>query len=361
MASTTTQTAVSTVLNIRLLNFRTREEYQNSFGTLSRTVGPFGLWQVWNVVNAVNQIWLELEVQIVALLEAKANDICPPRIYEGPKDPSHALRCYMVGLDQAHASPHVAIICSQRWFCTQVRDIVLASGLLRDRGWAGFLKLHGEIRQPGGTSPTSLTLGQPTRYSTSPGESWSKATHAADSEHSKLGKNDVAISLRSDTLPRTLCGTRIAVSGANGRVNIATLGGIIEIDGEAYALTASHAFLFKQPDLDNSKTAASSDGEHIIFDFDEDDLDPSVRPPRPVEFSDTQTQPSDTSPTTPPPNEPLQDTPLPLQTKRPLSRTEYSNQGIPEPLSDQRRDTRDSSTSSACTNCRKAKIKVERI
>lgn len=352
---------MSSVLNIRPLNYRTKGEYQNSFGTLAGTVGPFGRWQVWNVVNAVNQIWLELEVQIVKLLEAKASEIRPPRIYEGPKDPFHALRCYMVGLDQAHTSPHVAIICSQKWVCTQVRDIVLASGLLRDREWAGFLKLHGEIRRPGGTSPTSFALGQPARYSNRPGESWSKATYAPNSEDSKLGKNDVAISLRSDTLHRTLCGTRIAVSGANGRVNIATIGGIIEIDGEAYALTASHAFSSNLPDLDNSKSAANSDSEHSIFDFDEDDLDPFVRSlPSPAEVPNTQTQPPDYSLIKVPPDASFQNMSLPLQTERPLFRTEHSNQRTLEPLSDQHRDTYDSSTSSACTNCRRAGTKVDR-
>ena len=360
MASTTTQTSISSVLNIRPLNDRTKEDYQNSFGTLARTVGPFGRWNLWNVQDTVNQIWFELEAQIVALLKAKASEIRPPRKYGGPKDPSHALRCYMVGLDQAHASPHVAIICSQKWFCTQVRDIVLASSLLQERGWAGFLKLQGEIRQPGGTSPTLLALGQPARHSTSPGEPWSKATYAAESEDQNSRTNNVAISLRLDTLPKTLCGTRVAVSGANGQVTVATLGGIIEIDGEAYALTASHAFLSKPSNLDDSETAADSDSEHSIFDFDEDDLDPFVRPPSSAEAPHIQTQPLDTSPTETSPNQALQDAPLPLQTERALSQTESSNQGIPRPPSDHRRDTRDSFSSSACTNCRRATSKVER-
>ena len=359
MASAT-QTEVSSVLNIRPLNDRTKGEYQNSFGTPARTIGPFGRWHLWNVLDTVNQIWLELEVQIVALLEAKANDIHPPRKYEGPKDPSHALRCYMVGLNQAHASPHVAILCSQKWFCTQVRDIVLTSGLLQERGWTGFLRLHGEIRQPGGTSPILLPLGQPARYSISSGKPSSKATYAANPQDQNLQKNDVAISLRSETLPQTLCGTRIAISGANGQVTIATLGGIIELDGEAYALTASHAFLSKPPDLDISKIAADSHSEHSIFDFDEDDLDSFVRHPSSAESPDIETQPPGTSLTATLPYEPLEDVPPPFRTERPLSRAEHSDQGMLKSPSDRRQDTRDSFASSACTNCWGAGSKVGR-
>ena len=116
---------------------RTKEEYRNSFGTFVGAVGPFGRWQVWNAVDKVNDVWSELETHVITLLEAKAYEIQPPRKYGGPKEPSHALRCYMVGLSH---SPHVAIICSQKWFCTQIKDIVLKSYLLQARGWAGFLK-----------------------------------------------------------------------------------------------------------------------------------------------------------------------------------------------------------------------------
>ena len=278
MASTATQILSASVMDIRPLNDRTRQEYLNSFGSFSHTVGPFGRWKLWNVVDRVNQIWSELEVQIVELLQAKASEIRPPRRYRGPKDPCHVLRCYMVGLNQAHASPHVAIFCDQKWLCTQVKAIVLTSGLLQERGWAGFLKLPAEIRQPGGTLSD-----RPGKVDT-PGGLWLDPTYAGGYGDKKLKKHNVAISLPSDPIPKTLCGIRIAVSGANGLVNVATLGGIVEVDGELYGLTASHALLFTPPSNDNSESEADAS----IFDFDEDDLDPSLRPLNPAEASGIQ-------------------------------------------------------------------------
>ena len=276
MASTATQIASASVMDIRPLNDRIRQEYLNSFGSFSHPVGPPGRWKLWNVVDKVDQIWSELEVQIVELLQAKASEVRPPRKYRGPKYPCHVLRCYMVGLDQAYASPHVATFCDQQWLCTQVRDIILTSGLLQERGWAGFLKLRAEIRQPGGTvSDQPAGLG-------SPGGLWSDPTYAAEYGEKKLGENSVAVSLPSDTLPKTLCGIRIAVCGANGLVNVATLGGIIEVDGELYGLTISHPFLFTTLSSGNSESEADIDSESSIFDFDEDDPDPSVRPLNPI-------------------------------------------------------------------------------
>ena len=354
MASTTTQTARASVLNIRPLNDRTKPEYQNSFGTFSRAVGPFGRWNLWNVVDKVNQIWSELEVHIVTLLEAKASEIRPPRKYRGPKDPSHVLRCYMVGLDRAHASPHVAIICDQKWLCKRVRDIVLRSGLLQERGWAGFLKLQGEIRQPGGTSPTLRALGQPTRHSTNPSVPPLNATYAADSEEKKLPRNNVAISLRSGTLPKTLCGTRIAISGADGLVSVATLGGLIELEGQVYGLTVSHAFLPKPPIYDNSEAepGSDSDSEASVFAFDENDLDPSLRPPSPVEDVETRLQRLDT-----PATENLSSQSLPndlpsIPLESPISRMGYRMDSPVQALRDS------DSSARACATCRIQKIRV---
>ena len=303
-SSITTETTGPSILDIRPLNDRTKEEYRNSFGTLVGTVGPFGRWHVWNAVDKVNVIWSELESQIVDLLKAKACDVQPPRRYRGPKEPSHALRCYMVGLKQERASPHVAIICGQKWFCSQIRDIILTSGLLQDRGWAGFLKLQGEIRQPGRASPSP-------------------------SETPKSGESiqhpNMTVFLHADKYPESLCGTRITVSAVDGRIVLATLGGVIELDEQRYGLTVSHAFLSNKlefdsvslssrHDLESTESEAESDSDASSFAFDEDDLDPFIRPPlRSTESSDTQierpqtaaaevssTQPADSRPASSP-------------------------------------------------------------
>ena len=316
MASTTTQIAGASVLNIRSLNNRTKQEYLNSFGTFSHNIGPFGRWKVWNVVDRVNQVWSELEVQISALLEAKASEIRPPRIYSGPKDPCHALRCYMVGLNQDHASPHVAIICDQMWVCTQVRDIVLASGLLQERGWSGFLKLHGTVRRPGGTTYSLHALsqtGQPTTLSNP-----SPRLKLADKVDESSQDNVVAIALPSDPLHRTLRGIRIAVSGSDGLVAVATLGGTVDVNGKIYGLTASHVFLSGTRSNDKADNGAMSNSQSSDLTFDEDDLDPFIRLHSPTEISELQIQEPGTQAADTPPSHLLADT-LPSLTMEPVA------------------------------------------
>ena len=302
---------------------------------------------MWHVVDRVDQIWSELQGQIVDLLVEKSRDILPPRTYRGPREPCHALRCYMVGLNKAHASPHVAIICAQKWLSTQVRDIVLRSGLLQERGWVGFLKLKGEIRQPGGAWPgfQSKNLDQPARRSNTPNSPWFNTAYAAKSEDFKLRQSDVAISSRSDTPFKTLCGARVAVSYADGLVSVATLGGIIELDGEAYGLTASHVFLSRSSDHDDTEYKADSDSEYSIFDFDEDDLDPFVRALSSAEAPEAGNQPLESRGLETSLGQSLQDAP---------HEVDQSNQELLGSIKNPPEQIREG----ICTNCRREKQEV---
>ena len=81
------------------------------------------------------------------------------------------------------------------------------------------------------------------------------------------------------------------MSGIDGAIVIATLGGVLELDGEYYGLTVSHAFLSskhechssslsREHDSESAESELGSDIDNSSFTFDEDDLDPFVHPLR---------------------------------------------------------------------------------
>ena len=169
----------------------------------------------------------------------------------------------MVGLTQDRASPHVAILCKEKWFCTQARHIILESGLLQDRGWVGCIKLPYEIRQNGVTSPQVVPI-----------KTFDAPEFSKYPSYAERNQHNVAISC-SEEGTETLCGRRIAVPGVNGYVRMATLGGIIEINRELFGLSVSHAFSAEVLSYDETESGAERDTES--FDLDQDDLDPFVR------------------------------------------------------------------------------------
>ena len=169
----------------------------------------------------------------------------------------------MVGLSQDRASPHVAILCKEKWFCTQARHIILDSGLLQDRGWVGCIRLLYDIRQNGVTSPQ-----------VGPNRTFGASESLKYSSPSERNQHNVAISIGEEGT-KILCGRRIAVPGVNGYVRMATLGGIIEINGKFFGLSVSHAFSAEVSSFDETESGGECDTESFVLD--QDDLDPFVR------------------------------------------------------------------------------------
>ncbi len=167
----------------------------------------------------------------------------------------------MVGLTQDRASPHVAILCKERWFCKQARHIILESRFLQDKGWVGCIKLSCEIRQNGANLP------QAALKSTLDAPGSKKFTSSQRNQH------NIAISFAEST--KNPCGLRTASSGFHGYVRVATLGGIVEINGELLGLTVSHAFSAETPSYDDTMSDDEVCAESLVLD--EDDLDPFVR------------------------------------------------------------------------------------
>src|SRR5436189_5483975 len=105
MASATiTETANSMEFNVNLQ--KTPMKYRNSFGSFAF---KHGIWSAWNIVEEASRTWSALKDQLDVLLSTKRSQIRPPKVYDGPKDPLWALRCYMIGWTQEYASPSVPI------------------------------------------------------------------------------------------------------------------------------------------------------------------------------------------------------------------------------------------------------------
>ena len=166
----------------------------------------------------------------------------------------------MVGLTQDRASPHVAILCKEKWFRTQARHIILEAGIIQDTGWVGCIRLPYEIRQNGDTSPKPKNTAEIQPFQ--------------ESSSSMRDQHTVAI-LNFPKNTEIPCGLRIAISGIDGYVRMATLGGIIEINEALFGLSVSHAFSAQIPSYDDTTSELESDSESNFLD--REDLDPFVR------------------------------------------------------------------------------------
>ena len=94
-----------------------------------------------------------------------------------------------------------------------------------------------------------------------------------ESTSSQRNQHNVAISFAEST--KNPCGLRIAIPGINGYVRLATLGGIVEINGELLGLSVSHAFSAETPSYDDTRSEDVDFAESLVLD--EEDLDPFVR------------------------------------------------------------------------------------
>ena len=141
--------------------------------------------------------------------------------------------------------------------CTQARHVILESGLLQDRGWRGCIRLSYEIRLNGATSPAPKSTDELPAFQES--TSFNRDQH------------NVAISY----YPKSTSGLRIAVSGFNGDVRMATLGGVVEINEAIFGLIVSHVFSTQTPSYEGNNSERETDFETFVLD--QDDLDPFVR------------------------------------------------------------------------------------
>jgi hypothetical protein len=126
---------------------RTNACHTACFGNL---IGKSGRWSFWHIIGEINNIWTDkVQPSIIQILKHNQHRLCPQSLSLGAREPIFALRCYMVGKDQNHAAPHVAMICSDTTFSKAAQKVVLEHSILKDVGWGrAFILLRNHIQQP---------------------------------------------------------------------------------------------------------------------------------------------------------------------------------------------------------------------
>jgi hypothetical protein len=114
----------------------------------------------WRVKGTVQRRWEFLEPSLRSLIRTKRRDWEPQRP-KGALDPAYLLRCFLVGVDQDHATPHAAILCDVAWFCQAIGKILIKNGLLQAAGFR-FLALPDRVELRAGPSDALDLSGQST-------------------------------------------------------------------------------------------------------------------------------------------------------------------------------------------------------
>ncbi len=128
-------------------------------------------------------------------------------------EPAYSLDCFLLGVTQSHASPHVTVICDVEWFSKSLRDIIVKSKLLLAYAdWACF------------RLPFLVSAASPPR----PGD--------------LQRMDDFEVFIPGNDVPETLNGLVVEIWKGTSYFSKATIGGIVTLDGHNYALTAAHVF-----------------------------------------------------------------------------------------------------------------------
>ncbi|KAI9164009.1 hypothetical protein HJFPF1_05644 [Paramyrothecium foliicola] len=241
---------------------KTNPKYSGSFGAVAfeRSTSS-GLKLVgWRVTNLAQQIWLKLEEPLFSLIMEKR----PSWERDRPRKPSegqhggiqapiYALRCFLLGPDKAHATPHVAILCSVGWFRKAVGAIIAKSGLLLSDGFKCFglpdkpeLFWESSPKKAGKYNPNSTLTGTVARDSNVHDKGSRSATqaHIRDSTEAPVGVwtrlDDFRFILPSDVDFNREIQAEIDWHGAV--VGMAAIGGDLQIGNTVCGLSVRHAF-----------------------------------------------------------------------------------------------------------------------
>ncbi|KAL3472852.1 hypothetical protein BJX99DRAFT_208325 [Aspergillus californicus] len=211
----------------------TTPKYQDSLGSevhSRRTLMSLGRRVIfWEAIGSVNREWSATEksgglcCRINEILFNGRNRLYPPRSKVSANSPPYNVGCFMVGPDQDHATPHVAIICDDSYFGNKARKVILEHGVLRQVGW-GRACLH----FPTGVFP--LMEGDDDILHTMPGHYTPRDAEA-----------DFRILCASLNLPVSPMGVGI-IAQSQAFSNTSTLGGLLKVDDAMYGLSVAHIF-----------------------------------------------------------------------------------------------------------------------
>jgi hypothetical protein len=181
---------------------RTSDRFQDSFGNQLSKIGGRCRWVL---EGSARKIWLENVCQKVA----EALQWNEQSIYKGWSIREAIIRhCWMIGFDRSCAHPTVVISCQSPVILRKSMQAILGLNFLCEHGF----RLKGlpqcDLRLPATRNGYQVRL-------------------------TGIGRGDEL------GIPRSLCGAEVTVCGLN---RLATIGGVITVDGTYYGLTVAHAF-----------------------------------------------------------------------------------------------------------------------
>jgi len=226
---------------------RTDPKYASSFGAIAfeRTT-RLGLKLVgWRAIGLAGGQWAKLERPLASLIGARRQDWEKQRprcqqgaAYNGLQIPPYVLRCFLLGPDQHHGTPHVAVVSGCAWFRKAVGSIFMRSGLLASDGFNCF----GLPDKPefytntgsDGTAPPSL-----------------------------VGLDEFEVQLLSVGPYFNGIGIEVLLEGKS--VSRAAIGGFVHVADGAFGMTVRHAFI--PPDSSMSFYTDDEDSEDCEIDI----------------------------------------------------------------------------------------------
>lgn len=250
---------LSATLALRQKFAKTDPKYAASFGAEAfERSSKSGLKLTgWRVTDVVQRIWGKLEGSLASLVLEKrhewedARPQCQPgQKLSGSHIPLYLLRCFLLGPDKEHATPHVAILCNTGWFRKAVGKIFTKSALLVPDGFKCFgLPDKAELYVASGLM--------------------SFADPAQPRHLSPLG--DFKVKVPEDY--RTVNGLEIEILLDDVVVGKSTVGGVVKVVNHRLGMTTRHAFTDPSVAAEFARESdrGSSDCEIDLFDDDDDD------------------------------------------------------------------------------------------
>ncbi|KAJ6442559.1 armadillo-type protein [Purpureocillium lavendulum] len=266
---------LSVALALRQRFQKTEPRYASSFGAVAfERSSKSGLKLTgWRVIETAQRTWRKLEAPLASLVHEKRGDWerARPRLQPaeqqqpGPYMPGYILRCFLLGPDKEHATPHVAIVCGAHWFRKAVGRIFTKSCLLvpdgfrcfglPDRpelymassaaGYASFEARAGSEVVPQDAS--SVFLGEETM----PANPGADADAASALLTRDFGRPTIAprqlarlseFEVRSRADYEDINGVGIEILRGGAVVGKAAVGGVVHLADSCLAMTVRHAF-----------------------------------------------------------------------------------------------------------------------
>ncbi|KAI8626158.1 hypothetical protein F5Y19DRAFT_478763 [Xylariaceae sp. FL1651] len=200
---------------------KTHPDYLSCFGDRRFTYPTtFGTLSGWIIIGDLAQKATSLQDTFSQLIDARVQEWPPPK-------PCYAVRCFLLGVNISHAAPHVVILCSHNDFSLFLRRIVIESNiLLAHRSWRCFRLPYEPLVR---TMPRFISTGA--------------RQHKNEQDLDSLDEYEVFIRRHHhDRLPIYINALVVEIWKDDTLVGTSTIGGVIEGNGQSFALTVAHIF-----------------------------------------------------------------------------------------------------------------------